>query len=97
MYALQLPDDQEWKKQAACRGADPDLFFPDRADGCHGARAAKRICATCAVRSPCLEFGLRERYGVWGGYTFSDRREILRARKAKLNATSNSTSPARRT
>lgn len=54
----------DWRASARCRDADPGLFFsedPALVD------AAKRICASCAVREECREFGRTERFGVWGG------------------------------
>jgi Transcription factor WhiB len=50
----------------ACRGADPDLFFPLPGES---AEPAKAICAVCPVRAVCLALarGRGERYGIWGG------------------------------
>jgi WhiB family redox-sensing transcriptional regulator len=71
---------QNWRQLAACRGVDPDVFYPvsdDEAD------VAKAVCNQCAVRQPCLELALanRERDGVWGGATERERRRILRPRR----------------
>jgi WhiB family redox-sensing transcriptional regulator len=46
-----------WHEQAACRGLDPDLFFPERGDD---ARAARAVCATCPLdsRIGCLNEAL---------------------------------------
>jgi len=64
----------------ACRGSDPDLFFPDRGESLE---AAKALCAGCAVRDECLEHALRngERFGVWGGTSERERRRIRRQRR----------------
>lgn len=66
-----------WQGRAACRGVDPEVFFPTAYDD---AWRAKEICAGCPVRIDCLAFSLRnrERYGVWGGLTESERGELLR-------------------
>jgi len=66
-----------WRHQAACRGLDPGIFFPD--DEKPG-NAAKSVCRRCPVRQPCLEWALssREKEGVWGGCDERDRRRILR-------------------
>lgn len=71
-----------WRDRAACRGVDPDIFYPvtdDEAD----AAAAKAVCARCPVREACAEYALaaREKLGVWGGLTERDRRRILRHRR----------------
>jgi WhiB family redox-sensing transcriptional regulator len=71
---------QPWRKQAACRGLDPELFFPKR-----GASndVAVAVCASCPVRDECLEYALNHTYehGIWGGASERERRRILRARR----------------
>jgi WhiB family transcriptional regulator, redox-sensing transcriptional regulator len=69
-----------WRKRAACRGIDPEMFFPVTDEE---AEEAKAICATCPVREACLEYALahREREGVWGGATERERRRIIRHRR----------------
>ena len=69
-----------WRQRAACRGVDPDIFYPVDSDE---AEDAKNICAGCSVRQACLEWALthREREGVWGGATERERRRILRQRR----------------
>ena len=64
-----------WRERAACRGADLGLFFPDRGGS---AEPARRICARCPVREPCLEFALRHgiTHGIWGGLAERDRRAL---------------------
>ncbi len=70
-------DERPWAAYAACRGVDPDIFFP--AEGDDGAAAVK-ICQGCPVQAACLEWALdsRVRYGVWGGTTEGDRRRLSR-------------------
>ena len=71
-----------WRKRAACRGLDAEIFFPGTDDE-GDAAAAKAICAVCPVRHACLEHALasREREGVWGGTTERERRRIVRQRR----------------
>lgn len=40
---------------------------------------AKRICASCPVRRTCLENGMSEEWGIWGGYTKPERARALKA------------------
>lgn len=42
---------------------------------------AKAICATCSVRSDCLDYALqiREQHGIWGGLNESERKAIFAA------------------
>ena len=59
-------DDLGWQDYANCRGADADLFFPERGAS---TRKAKGICAACQVQVDCLEFAVTksEKFGIWGG------------------------------
>jgi WhiB family redox-sensing transcriptional regulator len=70
-----------WRQQAACRGVDPDIFYPVSDDD--EALEAKAICSQCPVRELCLEHALtyREKHGVWGGLTERERRRLLRQRR----------------
>lgn len=70
----------EWMDQAACRNEPPAMFFPS--DGV-GVEVARRICAECPVKVPCLEYALHNRidHGVWGGASERERRRIARRRR----------------
>lgn len=74
------PMNLTWRQHSACRGTDPDIFYPVSDEE---AEPAKAICATCPVREPCLEYALstRERDGVWGGATERERRRMIRQRR----------------
>lgn len=50
-----------WQQHAACRDADPDIFF----DLARRAEAAD-LCRQCSVVLPCREAGAEE-HGWWGG------------------------------
>lgn len=69
-----------WRKRAACRGLDPEVFYPPSDEE---AEEAKAICGECPVRQLCLEHALahRERDGVWGGLTERERRRLVRQRR----------------
>ena len=69
-----------WRRNAACRGLDPEIFFPSLDDDVVDAKA---VCGSCLVQETCLEFALsvREKEGVWGGATEKERRRILRQRR----------------
>jgi WhiB family redox-sensing transcriptional regulator len=66
-----------WIKRAACRGLDAELFYPLKG---LPVTEAKRVCARCPVKAPCLEFALRtnEKFGVWGGLSAIERRRMRR-------------------
>ena len=64
----------DWRRAAACRVYEPDLFFPVSSAGAGHERQLARavaVCAQCPVRAQCLDFALRTRqvHGVWGGLT----------------------------
>ena len=77
------PDDADWGSRAACRSADPDLFFPVSEVGPSVPQitAAKAVCARCDVSGECLAFALatQQTHGVWGG-TSPAERAVLRNR-----------------
>ena len=72
----------DWHDHAACRDAEPDLFFPD--GNIRSARAqvktAKLICRGCPVRTFCLNWALAsgQEHGIWGGLTEDERRRLHR-------------------
>ena len=70
----------EWMAGGKCREVAPETFFPS--DGV-GVEVARRICATCPMQAPCLEYALRNRidHGVWGGASERERRRIARRRR----------------
>lgn len=72
-----LSADGDWWSVAACRYADPDLFFPVSASGksLQQVTEAKEVCARCQVRAECLAFALRtnQLHGVWGGMAEEER------------------------
>jgi WhiB family redox-sensing transcriptional regulator len=72
--------DTNWMARGNCRDGVPARFFPS--DGV-GVDHARRICATCPVREPCLEYALEQRidHGVWGGASERERRRILKRRR----------------
>ena len=70
----------DWRQDAACKGANVELFFAVDDDG---VAQAKSICAGCPVQQDCLEWALASRQddGIWGGFTEVERRRIRRRRR----------------
>ena len=76
----------EWKMLAECGPGDTELFFSkDPMEK----RAALAICADCPVVSECLAEAMSQergvdlhgRYGIRGGTTPVERRDLARTRK----------------
>ena len=72
---------QAWLDQAACRGHDPERFFPESGEQTKVAEA-KAICDSCQVRGHCLELavkaagGLDHDHGVFGGTLPAERSQL---------------------
>jgi WhiB family redox-sensing transcriptional regulator len=39
-------------------------------------RKAKALCDECPVQAECLEAGMDEEYGIWGGLSPKQRRRL---------------------
>jgi WhiB family redox-sensing transcriptional regulator len=78
----------KWHRRAACRDADPEIFYLERG-GRGGARgqakhaAAFALCDRCPVHAECLEDRLSlppgDDHGIAAGTTESERRALRRA------------------
>jgi WhiB family redox-sensing transcriptional regulator len=78
--ALSTGYDLAWQDGANCKGANADLFFPERGAS---TRTAKGICRECSVRADCLEFAITtgEKFGIWGGMSERERRRVRKERQ----------------
>ncbi len=77
-------DNDEWRRHAACRYTDPELFFPAGSTGAvieAQVQAAKAVCRACPVQEACLRFALEtnQHDGVWGGKTEEERIKLRRS------------------
>ena len=72
--------DTVWMSEGKCRDLPPETFFPS--DGV-GVEIARRICADCPVKAPCLEYAMENHidHGVWGGTSERERRRLARQRR----------------
>ncbi|MGF1648701.1 MAG: WhiB family transcriptional regulator [Kineosporiaceae bacterium] len=71
-----MPWNEDWPTQAVCREDHPDALFVQGA----AQQQAKIVCFRCPVRAECLSHALdtRTEFGVWGGMTERERRQLLR-------------------
>ena len=74
---MSVVEADDWTLAARCRGME-DALFPDGKDQ----KRARLVCQGCPVRSTCLAEALDNRieWGVWGGMTERERRQLLRQR-----------------
>ena len=76
----------DWRHDAACRDEDPELFFPvsEMGPGARQTAAAKAVCARCPVRARCLDHAVDNGldFGIFGGATERERRDLLRRTRA---------------
>jgi WhiB family redox-sensing transcriptional regulator len=72
-----------WRDDAACLDAGPELFVPVGTTGpaLDQIDEAKRICLACPVRKRCLAWALElgAASGIWGGTTEDEWRTLRRA------------------
>jgi WhiB family transcriptional regulator, redox-sensing transcriptional regulator len=68
----------------ACAGRDHNAFFPD-SSAIKAAKPAIRICRQCPLRTPCGTWAIntRQEFGIWGGLTPLQRRQIRRKNGAR--------------
>lgn len=82
--------DADWMTQAACRGTDTAVFFPEIPVGAGAVimdrlyATAKAFCRLCPVREQCLAYCLPfeketgRRDGMYGGTTPQQRAKLTR-------------------
>lgn len=71
-------------RDAACRGSDPDLFFPEypRFEPAAAKVAFETLCRACPARQECFDYAMANKTsGVWAGTT-TEQRDLARRRAA---------------
>ena len=74
---MSLGEASAWTLHAKCRNM-ADALFPEGKDQ----KKVRGICMSCPVRLECLAEALDNRveWGIWGGMTERERRQLLRSR-----------------
>ena len=68
-----LSPSDNWRKNAACKGMDVNIFFPDKPGVTHAAEAVE-VCGRCCVAAECAVAGSAlSTKGVWGGTVEAQR------------------------
>ena len=70
-------DEVLWMEKAACRGMDPNKFFPTIA---YRKAEIIEVCKTCPVNRACYIYAVKRPYlrGIWGGSTYQERELVRR-------------------
>lgn len=77
----------EWYANARCKNDDSIysnyLYVTDD----RAAKVNRSFCNTCPVRLECLEYAIimREQYGIWGGTTENQRKNLVRSLRRNLS------------
>lgn len=73
----------QWRHEALCQEVDIYIFHPDND---HESKMARRVCAKCDVKEPCLaevlakdEHSDDNMYGIRGGMVPRARRQLIRS------------------
>lgn len=76
MSKSRLPGD--WIERALCREVGIEVFYPpdDKPVARDFYARAKSVCANCDVIKECIDYGIDETYGVWGGTTPVERQAM---------------------
>ncbi|MFN3256068.1 MAG: WhiB family transcriptional regulator [Ilumatobacter sp.] len=90
MSSLARRDPDDWQSAAACQGKMGVAFYPPMTPEGKNAKIArearaKAICTDCPVRLECLRHAIDidERYGIWGGLNYDDRRRLIETSSAE--------------
>ncbi len=75
-------DNDDWRDDANCIGADPEIFFAsDQKADVEIVKKAKAKCSSCLAQVACLRYALEtdQNHGIWGGQTEKERRMLKRS------------------
>lgn len=70
-----------WQYHARCADEPLDLCFPEDNEATYLYEKARRMCEECPVTGFCLEIGINEKWGMWGGLDPKERQKLLKSGK----------------
>ena len=68
-----------WTSKANCRQLPTDWWYPAKPitpEAAANLDKARALCDTCEVKAECLEAGMTEEYGIWGGLSPKQRKRL---------------------
>ncbi|HMS87380.1 MAG TPA: WhiB family transcriptional regulator [Acidimicrobiales bacterium] len=84
-------ESDEWRRTAACRDTDPDLFFPVGTTGpaIEQIANAQAVCNPCDSKAACREFAIatNQDSGIWGGTSEEERRQLRKKYNNRVRRT----------
>lgn len=74
----------DWRKDANCRGLDPNMFHTARGESTKDAIA---VCVGCIIVKECLHYAMTNsiKVGIWGGKSERERRKLRKTYKYEIN------------
>lgn len=67
--------EEDWREQALCKDCHVDLWYPpldtDIPENYY--TISRAVCRQCPVWKQCLDDGVDEKWGLWGGLTPQER------------------------
>jgi WhiB family transcriptional regulator, redox-sensing transcriptional regulator len=71
-------NEYDWRSDALCKGRHVDLWYPPLDTDVPEAyyTISRAVCRQCPVWKECLDDGVEERWGLWGGLTPQERTAI---------------------
>jgi WhiB family redox-sensing transcriptional regulator len=82
-----------WRDKASCKEVGVDIFFAETEqrtrEQINKSKIAKAMCSQCKVQAECLSYALNNKidYGIWGGFTSRERKNICTIFKLKSYTT----------
>lgn len=76
---VMIGQDVKWVNEAACKGVDVSLFFPE--DGQNISKEIREMCNGCPVKMDCYIYAEQnhiDNFGVFGGYSPKQRNDLRR-------------------
>jgi hypothetical protein len=63
-----MTNQDDWKKNAKCKGLETNLFFDDYEEDEELRKDIDEFCSTCPLARHCFAVGISNKeWGVWGG------------------------------
>jgi hypothetical protein len=81
-----MREPRDYEAPLCAQTGNGDAWFPEKGRGVDAEVVyAKSICNNCIHKAECAEWGIKfERFGIWGGLSAYDRKQIRKKRNIVL-------------